>query len=80
MAAMGTGDLDNLKAAAAQRGSDMAKLQIQYSMLLKENNILRERQEQMIEDLRLAKVQLDNERKLSRELKTEKTNFYSRRN
>ena len=74
------GDLENLKAAAAQRGSDMAKLQIQYSMLLKENNMLRERQEQMIEDLRLAKVQLDNERKLSRELKTEKTNFYSRRN
>ena len=33
-----------------------------------------------MEDVRLSKIQLDNERKLSRELKTEKTNFYSRRN
>ena len=74
------GDTKALQAAAEQHGSEMAKMQIQYSLLLKENNMLRVRQEKLIEDVRLSKVQLDNERKLSRELKTEKTNFYSRRN
>ena len=34
----------------------------------------------MIEELRLSKVHLEIERKLNRDLKTEKTNFYSRRN
>ena len=58
----------------------MAKLQIQYNLLLRENNVLRNNQGSMIEDNRLMKVQLENERKASRELKTEKTNFYSRRN
>ena len=33
-----------------------------------------------MEDNRLMKVQLENERKSTRDLKTEKTNFYSRRN
>jgi hypothetical protein len=34
----------------------------------------------MIEELRLSKVHLEMERKLSLDLKTEKTNFFSRRN
>ena len=58
----------------------MAKLQIQYNLLLKENNSLREKQEFLIEDTRISKTQLEAERKLNRDLKTEKTNFYSRRN
>ena len=58
----------------------MAKMQIQYNLMLKENNMLRERQEKLIEDARLLKVQFEQERKLNKELKTEKANFYSRRN
>ena len=60
--------------------SEMAKLQIQYNLLLKENNLLRKKQDSLLEDNRLMKVQLENERKTSRDLKNEKTNYYSRRN
>jgi len=63
-----------------QNSNDMAKLQIQYSLLLKENDLLRNKQEHLIEDNRLLKVQLEKEKLESRDLKTEKTNFYSRRN
>ena len=42
--------------------------------------MLRDKQGSLTEDNRLMKVQLEMERKNSRELKTEKTNFYSRRN
>ena len=42
--------------------------------------MLRARQEALLEDNRLMKVQLENERKNGRDLKTEKTNYYSRRN
>lgn len=58
----------------------MAKLQIQYNLLLRENGLLRGRQEGLAEDNRLLKVQLERERQESRDLKTEKVNFYSRRN
>ena len=58
----------------------MAKLQIQYNLLLKENNLLRTKSDALTEDNRLMKVQLENERKSSRDLKNEKANFYSRRN
>ena len=47
---------------------------------MKENNGLREKQEKLIEDVRLFKTQIETERKENRELKTEKANFYSRRN
>lgn len=64
-------DVSVLKlAAAAKYGSDMAKLQIQYNLLLKENGLLREKQEKLAEETRLARVQLDNERKQNRDLKT----------
>ena len=45
--------------AAAQHGSEMAKMQIQYNLMLKENNLLRERQEKLIEEARLLKVQFE---------------------
>ena len=45
--------------AAAHHGSDMAKMQIQYNLMLKENNLLRERQDKLIEEARLLKVQFE---------------------
>ena len=66
--------------AAKQAGGEIAKLQIQYNLMLKENNLLREKQERLIDDARLLKVQLEQERKNNKDLKTEKANFYSRRN
>ena len=48
--------------------------------MLKENNLLREKQERLIEDSRMLKVQIEQERKQNKDLKTEKANFYSRRN
>ena len=66
--------------AAEEHRSELAKLQIQYNLMLKENNLLRERQEALIEDARLLKVQLESERRHNKDLKTEKANFYSRRN
>ena len=65
---------------ALQLNGEMAKLQIQYNLLTKENNHLLQKQESMKEELRLAKVQSDNEKRLNRELKNEQANFYSRRN
>lgn len=41
---------------------------------------MRNKQLALIEDAQVYKVQLEAERKLNRDLKTEKTNFYSRRN
>ena len=73
-------DTTGIKTAGVAHGTEMAKLQIQYNLLLKENNGLREKQESLIEDTRLSKVHFEIERKLNRDLKTEKTNFYSRRN
>ena len=34
----------------------------------------------MIDDTRLLKMQFESERKMNKDLKTEKANFYSRRN
>lgn len=45
--------------AAQQQGSEIAKLQIQYNLMLKENNLLREKQERLIEDASILKVQLE---------------------
>lgn len=73
-------NLTGIKTTAAAHGTEMAKLQIQYNLLLKENNDLREKQEVLIEETRLSKVLLETERKANRELKSEKSNFYSRRN
>lgn len=73
-------NLNGIKTTAAIQGTEMAKLQIQYNLLLKENNELREKQEAMIEDTRLTKVLYETERKANHELKSEKSNFYSRRN
>ena len=50
-----------------QNSNDMAKLQIQYSLLLKENDLLRCKQEHLIEDNRLLKVQLEKEKLESRD-------------
>jgi hypothetical protein len=50
-----------------QNSNDMAKLQIQYSLLLKENDLLRNKQEHLIEDNRLLKVQLEKEKLESRD-------------
>ena len=73
-------NLTNIKETAAIQGTEAAKLQIQYNLLLKENSELRDKQEALLEDIRLHRVQLETERKANRDLKSEKSNFYSRRN
>jgi len=68
---------------ASFRGGDAKKftrLQIAYNEVLQENEKLRDAEDTRIEKIRLLKAQLDLEKKTSRELKSEKTNFYQRRN
>lgn len=49
-------------------------------MILKENERLREKQEEVYSELSYVKQQLANERKRGIDMKTEKTNFYVQRN
>ena len=73
-------DITGIKNTALKKGSEIAKLQIQYNCILKENSELREKQEDIYGDLCLAKSQLANEKKRGIDLRTEQTNFYVRRN
>jgi RecJ-like exonuclease len=51
-----------------------------YNELLKENDKLREDMEAKIEEARVQKVMLTQERKQRKDLVTEQTNYYARRN
>ena len=73
-------DITGIKNEATKHGNDLAKLQIQYNLILKENEKLRAKQESIYSELSFVKQQLANERKKGIDLKTEKTNFYVRRN
>lgn len=59
---------------------DITVYQKAYNEILKENNKLREDMEAKIEEVRIQKVMLNQERKQHKDLVTEQTNYYTKRN
>lgn len=59
--------------------SDLPNWQVYYKELYEENERLRSRDDKQKEEVRLLKAQLEMERRGSRELKTEKANYYAKR-
>ena len=59
--------------------SELPNWQIYYKDLFDQNEKFRTRDEKQIEEIRLLKTQLELEKRNSRDLKTEKTNFFSKR-
>lgn len=66
--------------AESARMKELAELQVHLGTLLGENEKLKVAFSQAREELRVSQQMLEGERRLSRDLKSEKTNFYSRRN